>query len=644
MAGHARTLLVATERLGSKREIRAERASLAHFTRRVPTFDTGMELHLSRAMFARLALGALLAVTAMQSDPSLRTAQAAVAVADAPARSGEPIERATSRAGDVSGRTTLRAGDLVIARKSASAVAPRVVERVAAELDASYERTTAPAAVIAGAEMPIEIRITNTGLRPWPASGDQPVRLGYHWYDENGNAVLPDGATAALSGDVAAGQTTTVNVNVRAPQSNGSYTLAWDLVQEGAGWFSGRAVAMKTERIVVGDGVTFYGKGWGHGIGLSQWGAQGWAEGAAGPRLSGEEILAKYFPGADLVTLPEAPPFRVLVSAPSNGCLGRTIGDVARMSSEGGMRLVNDSDPTIVYARTAPGQTLRASRSGAGVVVTDGWSGRVVYAGRAAVRVVPLQSWDPISIAEKGLSYRGDLWLQTAGGSLTVVNVVLPDDYMRGVLPGEMLPFWEIEALRAQAVTARTYAAWKQSSAGEREWDVRDDTSDQCYGGRGAETEKTNTAVETTAGQFLFYDGEPIRAMFSSANGGASENPGCVFNAIRVGDTWACADGWPYLASVEDPAELAAYDKRGANPYAELWSEHFSGNEIRAQILADYGVDIGQFVSLAFNMSPGGRPISVIVRGSRRSVDLNSEQLLRRTLGLDSTMVRTTPF
>jgi peptidoglycan hydrolase-like amidase len=433
-------------------------------------------------------------------------------------------------------------------------------------------------------------------------------------------------------------------VSVRAPASDGTYTLAWDLVQEGAGWFSGAAVAAKTEHIVVGEGVTFYGKGWGHGVGLSQWGAQGWAEGAAGPRLMGEEILAKYFPGADLVSLPSAPPFRVLISAPSNGCIGRTIFDSARMSSEGGMRLVNDADPSIVYAQTAPGQTLRASRSGAAVVVSDEWSRRVVYAGRAAVRVVPVQPWDPISIAEKGLSYRGDLWLQTAGGSLTLVNVVPPDDYMRGVLPGEMLPFWEIEALRAQAVTARTYAAWKQSSAGDREWDVRDDTSDQCYRGHSVETERTNDAVGSTAGQFLFYDGQPIRAMFSSANGGASENPGCVFNAIRVGDTWGCADGWPYLTVVQDPAELAAYDKRGANPYAELWSEHFSGGEIRAQIIEDYGIDIGRFVSLTFNESPGGRPISVVVRGGNRSVDLNGDQFLRTTLGLPSTLVRTTPF
>ena len=533
--------------------------------------------------------------------------------------------------------TIARAGDQVLARKTVT-----VAHIVLPELGAGYDHTTTPAAAIAGAEMPVEVRITNTGLRPWSAGGEQPVRLGYHWFDANGNTVLWDGARAALSSDVPSGESATVNVRVRAPSANGTYTLAWDLVQDGTSWFSDRGVAMRTEHLVVGDDVTFYGKGLGHGIGLSQWGAQGWAEGAAGPRLDAEAILAKYFPGADIVTHPDAPAFRVLISSPSTGCVGQTIYDTARMSSEGGMRLVSAAEPSTVYAVAGPNESLRAARSGGGVVVTN-WAGRVVYAG-GPVSVVPTQSWDPISIVEKGLSYRGTLTFETVGGRFTVVNNVSPDDYMRGSLPGEMLPFWEFEALRAQAVTARTYAAWRQSSANDRAWDVRDDTADQCYGGHTRETERTNAVIDATAGQFLFYEGQPIRAMYSSAHGGVSENPGCVFNAIRVGGTWGCADGWPYLTEVPDPAELAAYDKRGPNPEDELWSEHFSGAEIRAQIIEDYGIDIGRFVSLSFNESPAGRPISVIVRGSARSVDLNGEQFLRGTLGLRSTLVGTTPF
>jgi len=222
-----------------------------------------------------MAFSALLAVLAMQPD---------VVLAMPPDLSRHSVEAPVALAIQ---EATPRAGDLVAARKIASAA--RVVG-VTPELGSSYDHTTAPSAVIAGAEMPVEIRITNTGVRPWPAGGDHPVQLGYHWYDADGNTILWDGARDALSSDVASGQATTLNVSVRAPQNNGTYTLAWDLVQEGTGWFSGNAVAMKTERIVVGDGVTLYGKGWGHGVGLSQWGAQGWAEGAVGPRLSGEEI------------------------------------------------------------------------------------------------------------------------------------------------------------------------------------------------------------------------------------------------------------------------------------------------------------------------------------------------------------------
>ncbi|HEV8672395.1 MAG TPA: hypothetical protein VGS01_16835 [Candidatus Limnocylindria bacterium] len=61
---------------------------------------------------------------------------------------------------------------------------------------------------------------------------------------------------------------------------------------------------------------------------------------------------------------------------------------------------------------------------------------------------------------------------------------------------------------------------------------------------------------------------------------------------MTVGGAWGCAQGWPYLQVTEDPAETAAYDKRGGMPHT-LWSEWFSGAEIRKQIIEDYGVDIG---------------------------------------------------
>ncbi|HEV8656549.1 MAG TPA: SpoIID/LytB domain-containing protein, partial [Candidatus Limnocylindria bacterium] len=474
---------------------------------------------------------------------------------------------------------------------------------------------------------------------------DAPVRLGYHWLDGSGNAVVWDGGRISLARDVAPGREMTFTVNVRAPDHEGDYVLAWDMVQDGGiGWFSGQAVPAKTEIVSVWEGVTFYGKGWGHGIGLSQWGAQGWAEGATGVRLTGEQIVARYFPGTRLTTQPLTKPFRVLLSAPSTGCVGRTIANVARMRSEGGMRLVNNADPSIVYTETLPNQPLRFWNDGGSLAVRNDSNNQIVFFGADTVMLEPKQFWDPIFIDQKDLGYRGNLQVGLREeGNLRVVNFVSSDDYMRGALPGEMPSHWEMEALRAQAIAARTYAAWRQSTAGDRTWDVRDDTADQCYGGHAFESPRTTAAVDSTASLILTYDGKPIRALYSSASGGISENVGCVLEAERVGDTWRCAQGWPYLQITEDPAETAAYDKRGGMPHG-LWSEWFSGAEIRKQIIEDYSVDIGTFVSLQFNESPGGRPISVRVRGTDAAVDLKGDRFLRTTLGLKSTLVRTTPF
>jgi stage II sporulation protein D len=334
-----------------------------------------------------------------------------------------------------------------------------------------------------------------------------------------------------------------------------------------------------------------------------------------------------------------------LLSAPSTGCVGRSIDDVARMYSAGGMRLVNTLDPSVVYFDLGPDQGVRVWTDGDALYARDDAGTRTARLNSdESFTLAPKQFWDPIAIDQKGLSYRGTLVFQVRDGSaLRVVNDVSSDDYMAGALPGEMPSQWQMEALRAQAITARTYAAWRQSTAGDRTWDVRDDTADQCYGGHSFESARTTAAVASTAGLILTYAGAPIRALYSSADGGLTENVGCGLDAQKVGITWQCQDGWPYLPEAADPAEAAAYDARGAMPHT-LWSVSFTGAEIREQIIEDYGTDIGSFVSMEFNMSLGGRPISVRVRGTDAWVDLKGDRFLRTTLGVKSTLVRTIPF
>ncbi|OIQ07956.1 immune inhibitor A precursor [Moorella thermoacetica] len=95
-----------------------------------------------------------------------------------------------------------------------------------------------PASLATGSVYPVDLTIANMGGFVWPASGDKPVRLSYHWYDSSGNVVIWDGLRTGMPVDVAPGQVVTLSAQVKVPDKPGTYTLKWDLVQEGVTWFS----------------------------------------------------------------------------------------------------------------------------------------------------------------------------------------------------------------------------------------------------------------------------------------------------------------------------------------------------------------------------------------------------------------------
>jgi hypothetical protein len=148
--------------------------------------------------------------------------------------------------------STPRAADLVTARKSPS----RAALLATADLEASIETTTAPGSMIASTAATVEVTVTNTGLASWPATGEQAVRLSYHWFGADGSVAQWDGTRAVLHHDVAPGDAVTLVVDLHAPAREGSYVLAWDMVREGSGWFSASATGMKTHPVAVSDGVT----------------------------------------------------------------------------------------------------------------------------------------------------------------------------------------------------------------------------------------------------------------------------------------------------------------------------------------------------------------------------------------------------
>ncbi len=143
--------------------------------------------------------------------------------------------------------------------------------------------------------------------------------------------------------------------------------------------------------------------------------------------------------------------------------------------------------------------------------------------------------------------YRGRLRVVHLTGGLEIVNTLPLESYLLGVVPRESPASWPIEALKAQAVAARSYAY--RSTGGSGSFDVYCTTASQMYGGADGETAATNKAVTATKGIVPTYQGTPIVAYFFSTSGGHTEN---------IENVWTSAAPVPYLKGVSDPYDTTS--------------------------------------------------------------------------------------
>jgi SpoIID/LytB domain protein len=529
----------------------------------------------------------------------------------------------------------------------------RVPLSISSGYSAGYAGTTTPGQVTIGATINLSTTVVNYGARTWSASGPGAVSLSYHITTPGGDAVVWDGARGRLPNDVAPFTQVTVPITVAVPQAVGDYVISWDMVLEGVAWFSSAGVQMKREPFTVVSGVVFYGSGFGHGLGMSQYGANGWATGATGLTLNAEQIVQKYYPGTTFQFIDSSrPQVRVLLSQPSsvaryrcgdNQYFGGSSGDV---TSDGGFRVLDELSGNVEIGRAGPKQMWQFVARSDGVEVWDNSGGAPRFVRQmATAAVVPLDPNQPLGFVQKGV-YRGNFRFSSLGGTLRVVNVATWDDYIRGVVPLEMPTSWHPEALKAQALAARSYA-YNSYKGGATDYDVSDDQSDQCYGGSRVEVASTNAAVTATIGKLITFNNAAVRAYFASSNGGYTLPYGCFGNrVVNNGSTWVCTPDptQPYLGAVPDPADRAVTSP--ANPRAS-WTVTFSGSEIRNAVLRCNGTDIGSLASVDLSnrsLPVVGHVISVRITGSLGSVDLHGERFLRSCLGLRSTMVRLSPF
>ena len=380
------------------------------------------------------------------------------------------------------------------------------------------------------------------------------------------------------------------------------------------------------------DGVfRMVGRGWGHGRGMSQWGA--YAAARAGRTYA--EILRFYYPGTRLVRGNASAQIRVRLS---HG------GGEFRVRPEPGLTVWWTRQNGRTQPSTLPTQlagcrvsTWRVLPVGGRDMAVQGYScgtwrtyvpaSRLLGTGR--VSFVPT---DGRIAVERKLSdgtrtrrgYRGFVRVLLRDGRLRPVNVVPYEEYLRSVVPSESPASWPRAALRAQAVAARSYAVRSASGRASSYFDVYDTTASQAYPGvvryssswgvaRTYEHARTTTAIRSTRALTLRYGGRVAFTEFGSSNGG-----------------WTANGGRPYLRAARDAWDLAV---RAPN---SRWSDTVTASRLQARYPS-----IGTLAEIRVRKRAGGgqwggRVTSLLLVGSNGAHVVSGEDNVRWALGVRS--------
>ena len=369
------------------------------------------------------------------------------------------------------------------------------------------------------------------------------------------------------------------------------------------------AVAVLAAAVVLGAATQaaaevafrFEGRGFGHGVGMSQFGARG----AALAGLDAQRILAHYYRGAVIGTAPTTS-LRVRLAESRAAVLVEGTTALRAVPAGGGP------------ATTLPGNTGFRAVVRHGVLHIVGPAGKVRLRASAGALIAAAGPDGLVTLG--GKPFRGALRLVPVGPALLdVVNVVELEGYLAGVLPREMPASWGDDtpaALQAQAIAARSYAL--ASRRAERHYDLHSDIRSQVYGGVAGEDPRASAAVEATRGTVLTHGGEVITAFYFSTSGGRTENVENVFGG----------EPRPYLVSVPDPCD-------GTSPFHRRWPDPPTVSGSRLGRLLGLGSPVRTFTITRRGVSP--RVLSARVDTADGGTHTVSGASVRRVLGLRDT-------
>jgi stage II sporulation protein D len=321
------------------------------------------------------------------------------------------------------------------------------------------------------------------------------------------------------------------------------------------------------------------GHGFGHGVGMSQYGAYGYARHGKGYAF----ILRHYYEGTTIGRLNGPRIVRVLLDV-SSGDVG-----FSGASSACGKSLA----PNRTYEAHRISRSVQLRTPGGKPLTNCGYRLRAAGPGRVTI---------------EGSIYRGVLEVVPTdedSRSLNAVNALPVDQYVKGVIPNESPPSWPQAELRSQAVAARSFAL--TGGVGGNGFDLYNDTRSQVYEGMSSEMASTNEAAEATGGQVVMYGGKIAETFFSACSGGHTESVQNVFFGPPI----------PYLVGVPDP-----YD--GACPL-HTWKLEFSGPEISSRLGAYLDGRLKRVVVIKRGVSP--RIVQAKLIGTGGTSTVTGEQL-----------------
>jgi SpoIID/LytB domain protein len=376
--------------------------------------------------------------------------------------------------------------------------------------------------------------------------------------------------------------------------------------------------------VTLPSSITIYGRGYGHGVGLSQYGAHG----RALDGQSAEQILAHYFKGTVIGTMSNSQ-VRVLVLQNFAATSTKPVEVYGRGGTWtiDGIATTFPADARLRFTPTTSGSTTTWK-----VLVTSSGGATLFNGGTfSTYRLRPgagttFQLWSKPSAYDR---YRGVLRLLGSTGATSTANVVneLPmETYLMGVVPAEVSSAWPVEAVKTQAIAARSYAAYRlHPTTGN--YDMYDDTRSQVYLGMLAEKAGSNTAITATANRVVKTSGGAIaNALFHSAGGGATENNENVF----VSSTGAKVAGvYSYLrGSMDRRPDGSPYDL--ASPYDTWATKTYTLAQVQAWFAADSRTNVGTLVKLDLrDRGVSGRLISVTLIGANGTTKKVSGDVFR---------------